>query len=121
MKVLIVDDDSQTLELLKKILEIQGYQCFSFQKSEEALGSYLLTTKYDVVITDYSMPYVNGINIVKGIKRVNPEAHIIMYTGYDDRRIEKLAIDNGTDYFFYKPLDIAELIEKLKIIETKIK
>lgn len=75
--------------------------------------------KYDVIITDMKMPGLTGIQVLKITKAHNPEAKVIIITGYGDVDTAIAAVNNGAYAFFGKPVNIAELMETLEKINEK--
>jgi DNA-binding NtrC family response regulator len=116
---MLIDDEMPILESLKSALRPTGYECEMFQSSPEALEAYR-NGNYDVVVTDFMMPGMNGIEVLKAIKEVNPEAFVILITGYADIENAIAAVNHGAHAFFRKPLDFRDFITTLRQIEDKI-
>jgi DNA-binding NtrC family response regulator len=112
MRILLIDDDLNSLSVFSSTLELNGYECKAFQSSVEAMKDFM-KTKYDLVIVDFNMPNFSGIDVLKSILLINPKANIIVYTGYTDVNIEKTALSNGAAYFFYKPIEWKDLLKVL--------
>lgn len=119
MKLMIIDDESPILESMQRALKPTGYECVTFLSSPDALEAYR-QGDFDVVITDFMMPEMNGIEVLKAIRAVNPEAFVIILTGYADIENAIAAVNNGAHAFFRKPLDFRDFIMTLKKIEEKI-
>jgi len=116
---MIVDDELPILESLKMALRPTGYECTVFQNSREAVESYR-HERYDVVITDFMMPEMNGIELLKAIKQIDPDAHVIILTGYADIENAIAAVNNGAHAFFRKPLDFRDFMQTLRKIEERL-
>ncbi len=116
MKIMLVDDELPILESLKSALRPTGYECEMFQSSPRALEEYS-RSQYDVVVTDFMMPVMNGIELLKAIKEVNPDAYVIILTGYADIENAIAALNHGAYAFFRKPLDFRDFIITLQKIE----
>jgi len=104
LKILAVDDDPMTLTGLKKMLEDGGKKVYTADNGDDAL-SMALETLPDMIITDWRMPKVNGIDLCRIIRSTSLTKHIyiIMLTGKesDDEHIQ--ALDAGADDFVVKP------------------
>jgi DNA-binding NtrC family response regulator len=119
MKIALIDDELAILESLERALKPTGYECFPFQSPKDALEDYT-QEKFDVVITDFMMPGMNGIEVLKAIKEINPEAFVILITGYADIENAIAAVNHGAYAFFRKPFDFRDFITTLRQIEDKI-
>jgi len=120
MNILLVDDDADCLDGLVTVLEPAGHQCDLFTVPEKALEAYR-QKQYDVVVTDMKMPGLNGLDILKKARSINPEAKVIIATGYGDVETAIAALNNGAYAFFGKPIDLNDLMETLEKIESELK
>jgi len=120
VNILLIDDDADCLDGLVTALEPAGYRCDKFTIPREALVAYQ-QDQYDVVITDMKMPGLNGIQVLKKVRSLNPEAKVIINTGYGDVDTAIAAVNNGAYAFFGKPIDLVDLMETLEKIEREIK
>ena len=80
-QILVVDDAVNTLEVLQRNLTSQGYKVFIAQSVAEAVRI-LESTTIDLVITDYKMPKVSGLDLIKHVRENFKSTEIIMITGY---------------------------------------
>ncbi len=119
MKLMIIDDEMPILESLKMALRPTGYECTVFQNSREAVEAYK-REHYDVVITDYMMPEMNGIEVLKAIRESDPEALVIILTGYADIENAIAAVNHGAHAFFRKPLDFRDFMQTLRKIDEQL-
>ena len=106
--ILIVDDESMIIELLFKLLSAKGYEVSTANHGREAL-EFLRGHTCDLVITDVRMPYLDGMQLLKAIKDMNPRLPVIMISGYDEAAIVVDALKAGAENFLAKPLDLAIL------------
>jgi putative two-component system response regulator len=114
-KVLIVDDENFNRELLKVMLEYEGYLIQTVNGGEEALKS-VEQDPPDLILLDIMMPGLNG-NIVAERLKLNPETMyipIIMVTSIDDHAAKLTALKVGADDFLTKPIDRAEIILRVR-------
>jgi CheY-like chemotaxis protein len=104
--ILVIDDDKGVRELLKEFLKLYGFEAYSIDSGISALN--LLKNKYfDIIITDYSMPEMNGIELTRLIKAQYPNVSIIGMSG----NCEGLDfLEAGADAFLSKPPQLHELL-----------
>ncbi len=108
--ILIVDDEFGLVNMEKEILTGIGYQVTGFTNSLEALADFHLNSpKYDLVITDQTMPFLNGMELTKRFMKLKPDIPIILLTGYSDTLSEEQAVAAGIKKYLMKPLDIGVL------------
>jgi CheY-like chemotaxis protein len=83
--ILIVDDDVANMRLLKRMLESRGFRVTAFTSSEEALASFRTSPRtFDAVITDQTMPRMNGLDLARAVHEHRPEVPVVLTTGYVD-------------------------------------
>lgn len=112
LKVLIVDDEANTLYGLDELLRLKGYQVEFVDTAEAALQT-TRTAPCDVVIADYRMPGLNGIQLMEAIHSLEPRTKVIIMTGYANVDSVIEAFKKGAYSYFKKPLDIKELTDTL--------
>lgn len=113
-KILLVDDEAAILHALERLFKRSGYEVNTAQSGAEAVEK-LAGEDYAVVISDYLMPGMNGIEVLQAAKRINPETVRIILTGYAEVETAIDAINKGDVYrFIRKPWDEAELLATLK-------
>ena len=115
MRILVVDDDHITLKIIQNRLKKANFECDAFFDSKKALDEYK-KNHYDVVIADYQMPKIKGIEVLKTTKSLNPAVEVILITGYLNDFIEKEAKNNGAYSFYEKPLDMDKIVEDVMAI-----
>jgi len=112
-KILIVDDQSDTLDLLKEIFEDEGYLVTALPYTEDIIRS---ITQYqpDLVMLDFLLAGINGGELCHQLKTNSLSAHIpvIMLSGYP-RVLESLG-SYGADAFIAKPFDLTHLTDTVK-------
>jgi CheY-like chemotaxis protein len=102
MKVLLVDDDPLFLELSKTFLEVfHDITSDTVNSAREALQR-LEISSYDVVISDYDMPFMDGIAFLKTIRDNKINIPFILFTGVDRKELMRQAIENGANSFIEK-------------------
>ncbi len=106
--ILVVDDAPETLEILRRNLESEGYRVFTAPGVGEALAV-LEATPVDLVITDYKMPKVSGLDLVRHVQENLPGTEVVMITGYASIQGAVEAIKNGAEEYLPKPFTEEEL------------
>ncbi|MFH1625456.1 MAG: response regulator [Pseudomonadota bacterium] len=107
--ILLVDDEENIIRSLSRLLRREGYRILTARNALEGLGR-LRNDKVDLVIADYKMPGMDGVEFLKAVKTKYPEIARIILTGYEDSRIAISAINEGEVYrFVTKPWNGDEL------------
>src|SRR5687767_9345597 len=105
-RILIVDDDALILQALSRILQSEGYEVVTYTDPVQAAGE----RGYAVVITDFMMPQLNGIELLGKIKAVMPDAVRMLLTAASDFKVASEAVNRGEVYrLLSKPWTMAEL------------
>lgn len=108
-KILIVDDEKPTREVMAKILSA-SYECLLAPDAELALKSLAENPEIALLITDYKMPGKNGIELIKTAKENNPSLSCILVTAFGEIELAVAAMKDGADDFLTKPItDIAQM------------
>jgi PAS domain S-box-containing protein len=115
--ILIVDDDSDVLNLLSDLLENHGYHVIPVNNALSAVDMFKANlTKINLVITDIVMPLVEGNDLIKILKNINPGIRILAISGFSDTAIRE---DGSVDAFVKKPFEQAELLATIRrILDT---
>jgi two-component system response regulator HydG len=108
-KILIVDDEPDTLEVLQRNLTSQGYQTFTATGVPEAL-SVLESTSVDLVVTDFKMPGASGLELVRHVRQNLKDTEVMMITGYASVEGAVEAIKTGAEDYLPKPFTDEELV-----------
>jgi two-component system, response regulator, stage 0 sporulation protein F len=107
-KVLIVDDQNGIRVLLTEVFNSEGYRTFQASNGKLALDI-VSKESPDLVLLDMKIPGMDGLEILKHIKKMNPDIKVIMMTAYGELDMIKEATDLGALKHFTKPFDIDEL------------
>ena len=110
--ILIVDDDAGIRDTMHEFIGMSGYEAMAAGSAEEAL-EILKTKQADVVISDISLPGMDGLELTDRIKK-NFDADVIVITGYSADYSYEEAISKGASDFLFKPVRFAELLLRLK-------
>ncbi len=107
-KILIVDDEKSQRELLGGYLKKRGHAIHTAQHGQEAL-EILRQQAIDLVLTDMRMPELDGAELLKQIKALNPNIDVIMMTAYGSIEDATEAMKNGAVDYITKPVDLEQL------------
>ncbi len=106
--IIVVDDESGIKTTLCGILEDAGYEVIGLEKGTEALQM-IRERPFNVVICDIRLPDVSGLEILELAKEINPEAAVIMMTGYASLETAVGAVNQGAYAYFVKPVNPDEM------------
>jgi len=106
--ILLVDDEKSILFSLKAALSKEGYQVKSAENPEEAIRL-IEPGAFQVIISDYNMPGMNGMEFLQHVKQIDPEAVFILMTAYGSEKLAIEAMKQGAYDYFSKPFDIDEM------------
>jgi DNA-binding NtrC family response regulator len=114
MKLLIVDDEPEILNMLRRNLELEGYTVTVTASPFDALEM-MKKELFNLVITDVKMPGISGVELLQEVKRINPLANVIIMTGYSTMSNVVECLGSGAVDYFVKPFkDIEVLITALE-------
>jgi CheY-like chemotaxis protein len=113
--LLLVEDEPQVRESVRRLLELQGYTVLEAQSGEDALQLYDRNAAgIDLVITDVTMPGISGYELVQQLRARAPGLRVLFMSGYADRAT---ASNGGTGRgtgFVQKPFDVKTLIQRVR-------
>jgi DNA-binding NtrC family response regulator len=116
---MVIDDEPIVGNRLKRMLEKEGYAVDKFTEGSTALEE-LKKQHFDIIITDLKMEGINGMNILKTAKEINPHIKTIIITGFGTKKTAKEALNRGAFDFITKPFKIQELRQVIKKAESEI-
>ena len=114
-RILLVDDDKNTADGLKKILLQDGYDTGCTYTGNEALDL-IEAEHFDIVITDMKLPDISGFSIIEKVKKENIDIAVVMITAFSSIQTAIDAMKKGADDYLTKPVNIEELELILKKI-----
>ena len=125
-RILIVDDEPLIRESLYEILRIEGYRGQMAQGGKEAL-QLMLKSEFDIVVTDFKLPKMSGMELLEVVKRDFPKTEVIMITGYGSIETAVEAMKKGACDYITKPINDNEIkliirrtIESRQIVEENV-
>jgi DNA-binding NtrC family response regulator len=105
-RILIVDDHKEIRDLLSKFFLLNGYEVDTAEDGETAMEK-VRRKGYDLVVTDYSMPKMDGMDLLRRLKMENPSLSVLMISG--SMVGETFFTQMGADGFLTKPLDLSSM------------
>ncbi|MFH2012411.1 MAG: response regulator [Pseudomonadota bacterium] len=113
MKVLLVDDEEEFVKALAERLEMRDLSSDIVYDGEGAL-SYVENQEPDVMVLDFKMPGIDGMEVLKKVKEAYPNIEVIMLTGHGTKKDEEEARRLGIFDYMEKPVDIDSLVKRMK-------
>ncbi len=114
-KILLVEDNEMLAEMFPELLESLGYEVELARDGQEALELYQANReKYDLVITDQTMPRMNGDKLIRKIFEIHPGQPVILCTGYSDVVDRENVLAMGVKSFLNKPLTLDEIRQAIQ-------
>lgn len=113
INVLVVDDEENVRELLVDVLRANGYCASSVDNGRDALQM-LRLVDYDLVVTDFHMPVMDGLELMSQVRRMHPETKTILMTAEAWPEMAKEARRRGAFDVIYKPFRYNQLLSVMK-------
>ncbi len=112
-RILLVDDDKNTANGLRKILLQDGYDTSCTYRGKEA-SNLIETEHFDIVITDMKLPDISGFSIIEKVKKKDIDIAVVMITAFSSIQTAIDAMKKGADDYLTKTVNIEELELTLK-------
>lgn len=109
-KILVIDDEQPTLKMFSLLLSAYGYEVLTAENGQIGVDAFLEHSPW-LVLTDIKMPVMDGIEVLKRIKKINSHAEVIVITGHGDMDLAIQALNLDATDFINKPLQ-REALEK---------
>lgn len=122
MNILIIDDNPEQLTSIELSLKIKGHTVFIAEAGKEALNK--LKDKYfviDMVVTDYAMPKMNGLELLSKIRKKDPLLPVVIMTAYGEKELLVQALRSGCDGFIEKPFTPDQLLSEIERVTSLLK
>ncbi|MBW1997482.1 MAG: response regulator [Deltaproteobacteria bacterium] len=103
-KIMVVDDDANIRELLRKFLSRKGHEVIEASDGKEALDR--IEENPEIILLDIMMPKIHGLRVLDRIKEASPNTEIIMMTGFALKTLGLESLQRGAFEFVTKPLDL---------------
>lgn len=118
MKLLLVEDEKQLSEALSQILINNKYSVDAVYDGENGL-EYALTDIYDAIILDIMLPKLNGLEVLKKLRKENISTPVLLLTAKDSVDDKVTGLDLGADDYLPKPFDPKELLARIRAISRR--
>jgi len=121
--IFLIDDNIQLTKMMSEFFSLYGFSIDTETDSRKALQRFNENPdKFDIIITDQTMPGISGFDLAKKILDQRPDVPIFICTGYNEDIDEKKAMSAGIRRFFYKPIDLTTLVDNINAVceETKV-
>jgi PAS domain S-box-containing protein len=113
--ILVVDDEEQVLSIMTSMLTGLGYRVTGKSSSQEALLLFMEASyDFDLLITDYIMPLLTGVDLCAKVKKIRPDMPVILCTGYSEQIGEEVLRRAGVDEYFLKPVTLQGLAQVVR-------
>lgn len=117
MHILVVDDDPAEIETLQRGLRVKGHWVSAAASGREALEILAKSRAFpDMVVTDYLMPDMNGIELLKAVRRHYGQLPVVLVTAYGSNSVLTEALQNGCNGFLAKSFTPAQLHAEIERI-----
>jgi two-component system response regulator CpxR len=118
-RFLLVDDEKEYVQTLSQRLQVRDVESAIAYDGEEAL-SYLEKDEPDVMVLDLKMPGINGMDVLRKVKKERPHVEVIILTGHGSEKDKALSMELGAFAYLEKPVDIEVLTKIMKEAYKKI-
>lgn len=109
IRILVVDDDRRMVKTLVDILKVKGYEAEGANSGYEAQEK-LAERNFDCVLADLKMPQMNGVELYRAIKAIQPDLPVVLMTAYFTDKLVEEGLEDGAIASLTKPLDIDLLL-----------
>ncbi|MEF2229606.1 MAG: ATP-binding protein [Pseudodesulfovibrio sp.] len=114
-RLLLVDDDAGALQAMQRVLRDAGYEVFTADNGSKGLKEYFHALgRFDLVLTDQSMPAMSGMEMAASILSRDPDAKVVICTGHVEPKLESQASEAGVAGFVMKPMSPRLLVENVR-------
>jgi len=113
LKVLLVDDESEFVETLAARLKMRDLEADTAHDGEQALSA-VKEKEPDVIVLDLKMPGIDGIEVLKRVKKAYPNVEVIVLTGHGSEKDREIVRRLGAFDYINKPVDLDELVPRIK-------
>ncbi len=112
--ILTIDDDEQICFAFNELFKLQGWTAHSASSVEEGLESFK-RNKPDIVLIDYHMPHINGVDGVRMLRKLDAQVPIIVFTIEESLEVADEFLEAGASDFALKPIKAPDIISRIKL------
>jgi two-component system repressor protein LuxO len=110
MTIIVVDDEPAIVRMCVQVLQAKGHTVVGYTRADEALAK-LRETTADLVVVDYKMPELSGLDFVRRAWGLRPDLRVLMITAHGTREVMKQANEAGVQTIVLKPFTPSELVD----------
>ncbi|MEW5701800.1 MAG: response regulator [Candidatus Zixiibacteriota bacterium] len=113
LRVLLVDDEAEFVSTVEERLRIRGIEAEALTSGAEAVRR-LTEREFDVVVADMRMPGMDGLELLRQVKKIRPATRVILLTGRGSEQDSESGLEHGASDYLIKPINIDDLIDRMK-------
>jgi CheY-like chemotaxis protein len=118
--ILVVEDEDMLRDMLVVLLEVKGYRVITAVNGRDGMEKYnAYRQDIDLIISDLGLPELSGDVMIKEIKKMNPQIHVLVASGYIEPEVRSQLLSSGVFEIIQKPYDPDEVLKKLRIALKK--
>jgi DNA-binding NtrC family response regulator len=111
-RILVADDEASIRDGLVDVLTDEGYEATGVADGAEAIAA-IAQSSYDVVVTDLRMPGIDGLEVLRRVRELSPQALVLLITAYASVETAVEALRNGAHDYILKPLIVEDVLSKI--------
>ena len=120
VRILIIDDHKIFLDLVKELLESNGFEVETAANPVKALEQYTTQkNRADLVLLDYYMPVLDGAKTFEWLRKLNPNVKVIICSGAEELRLRQLQSQHAIDGYIHKPFRIQEAMFVIRQVMSR--
>lgn len=119
-KIIVIDDEVNLLKVIKRALEIEGYEVFDFNNPFKAID-FIKKRDFDLVISDIRMNGMSGLDILENIRIFSQNKPVVLMTAYSSVETAVTAVKLGASDYLLKPFELSELKEAVSKIFSNLR
>lgn len=117
--ILVIDDEKPTLKIFSLLLKAFGYETLTAENGQEGLEVFK-KKRPDIILTDIKMPIMDGIEVLKNIKKISPHTEVVVITGHGDMELAIQSLNLDATDFINKPVQREALEKALHRAEERL-
>ena len=114
MRILVIEDDPQTIELLLRVLQDDGHDVAGERTGTAGLQR-AIASKWDLIISDIGLPDMNGFTLSRQLRQAGIDVPLVALSGYATDEDRKLGLASGFDQYLAKPIKASALREEIRL------
>ena len=114
IKILLIEDDLDLIKGWQDLFEFLEYEQHSYSRAMDALNDRAWIETCDVLLSDYYLPDINGVDLIRKVRQINPNLPAILLTGSRDHGIMEAAAKIERCEILHKPLNIEDIEKRIE-------